>query len=35
MNEKQPFYKSIYTPNLVKKKVLKVYIETHLKTDFI
>lgn len=35
VEDKQPFYGSIYTPNSVKLEILKTYIETHLKTGFI
>lgn len=34
-NDKQLFYKLIYSLNLVKLKILKTYIKTYLKTRFI
>ncbi len=35
INEKQPFYASIYALSLVELKMLKIYIKTYLKTGFI
>lgn len=35
VKEKQSSYKPIYTLNLVKLKILKTYIKTHLKSGFI
>ena len=32
---KQPLYGPIYTLSLVELETLKIYIETHLKTEFI
>lgn len=32
---KQPFYKPIYSLGLLELKILKIYIETHLKIGFI
>lgn len=35
VGDKQPFYGSIYALSAVKLETLKIYIETHLKTEFI
>lgn len=32
---KQPPYSLIYSPNVIELEILKTYIETHLKTQFI
>lgn len=34
-NDKQPLYIPIYSLRLVELKILKTYIATHLKTEFI
>lgn len=35
IKSKQPSYKPIYIPSLVKLETLKIYIETYFKTGFI
>ncbi len=35
IEEKQPFYRPIYTLNLVKLDTLKAFIKTYLKISFI